>query len=45
MRRCDVLVVGAGLAGLWTARLLAEAGLTTPQFECIEVDGPACAER
>ena len=27
MRRCDVLVVGAGLAGLWTARLLAEAGL------------------
>ncbi|MFN8654525.1 MAG: NAD(P)/FAD-dependent oxidoreductase [Gemmatimonadales bacterium] len=27
MRRCDVLVVGAGLAGLWTARRLASAGL------------------
>jgi flavin-dependent dehydrogenase len=27
MRRCDVLVVGAGLAGLWTARRLAGAGL------------------
>jgi flavin-dependent dehydrogenase len=27
MQRCDVLVVGAGLAGLWTARLLARAGL------------------
>ncbi len=26
MSRCDVAVVGAGLAGLWTARLLAEAG-------------------
>jgi flavin-dependent dehydrogenase len=28
MRRADVLVVGAGLAGLWTARLLAQAGLS-----------------
>jgi flavin-dependent dehydrogenase len=27
MRQCDVLVVGAGLAGLWSARLLAQAGL------------------
>jgi flavin-dependent dehydrogenase len=27
MPRCDVLVVGAGLAGLWTARRLAGAGL------------------
>jgi flavin-dependent dehydrogenase len=27
MRRCDVLVIGAGLAGLWSARLLSEAGL------------------
>jgi flavin-dependent dehydrogenase len=27
MRQCDVLVVGAGLAGLWCARLLAQAGL------------------
>lgn len=27
MQRCDVLVVGAGLAGLWSARLLASAGL------------------
>lgn len=28
MDRCDVLVAGAGLAGLQTARLLAEGGLT-----------------
>ena len=28
MRRADVLVVGAGLAGLWSARLLAQAGLS-----------------
>ena len=27
MQRCDVLIVGAGLAGLWSARLLAGAGL------------------
>ena len=27
MPRCDVLIVGAGLAGLWTARRLASAGL------------------
>jgi flavin-dependent dehydrogenase len=27
MRRCDVLIVGAGLAGLWTARQLAGSGL------------------
>ncbi len=27
MPRCDVLIVGAGLAGLWTARRLAGAGL------------------
>jgi flavin-dependent dehydrogenase len=34
MPRCDVLVVGAGLAGLWTARRLASAGL-----EVVLVDG------
>jgi flavin-dependent dehydrogenase len=36
MRRCDVLVVGAGLAGLWTARRLAGAGL-----HVVLVDGRA----
>jgi flavin-dependent dehydrogenase len=34
MPRCDVLVVGAGLAGLWTARRLAGAGL-----DVVLVDG------
>jgi flavin-dependent dehydrogenase len=36
MPRCDVLVVGAGLAGLWTARRLAGAGL-----DVLLVDGRA----
>ncbi|HSB55231.1 MAG TPA: NAD(P)/FAD-dependent oxidoreductase [Gemmatimonadales bacterium] len=36
MPRCDVLVVGAGLAGLWTARRLAGAGL-----HVVLVDGRA----
>ena len=36
MPRCDVLVVGAGLAGLWTARRLAGAGL-----DVVLVDGRA----
>jgi flavin-dependent dehydrogenase len=36
MRQCDVLVVGAGLAGLWTARRLAGAGL-----DVVLVDGRA----
>lgn len=34
MPRCDVLIVGAGLAGLWTARRLAGAGL-----DVVLVDG------
>lgn len=40
MRRCDVLVVGAGLAGLWTARRLAGAGL-----HVVLVDGRAGVDR
>lgn len=40
MPRCDVLVVGAGLAGLWTARHLAGAGL-----DVVLVDGRARVDR
>lgn len=40
MRQCDVLVVGAGLAGLWTSRLLAQAGL-----QVILVDERAAVDR
>lgn len=40
MPRCDVLVVGAGLAGLWTARHLASAGL-----DVVLVDSRARVDR
>src|SRR5262245_56526668 len=40
MQRCDVLVVGAGLAGLWTARHLASAGL-----DVMLVDGRSRVDR
>ncbi len=40
MPRCDVLVVGAGLAGLWTARHLASAGL-----DVVLADGRARVDR
>jgi flavin-dependent dehydrogenase len=40
MPRCDVLIVGAGLAGLWTARRLAGAGL-----DVVLVDGRSRVDR
>ncbi len=40
MRRCDVLVVGAGLAGLWTARRLASAGV-----HVVLIDGRAAVDQ
>lgn len=40
MPRCDVVIVGAGLAGLWTARHLAGAGL-----DVVLVDGRSRVDR